>query len=165
MNVKILSLAEGLLWAWQFKKWKVLRNRIHYNAAVGLIIVGWTLENILLDGIVTFSSAYSILLSLALVILSIHQVNKQIVEETERLITNARFLICAGNIIFSTYRIIVECFYLLDLRNSGNFLANVFSILVVVNVFVNLLFAFATLWIPQRQKFSLPYLSLPRSSV
>lgn len=161
MNVNIMSLAEGLLWVWQFKKWKTFRNTSHYNVVMSFIIVGWLWENVVYGKIFTFSSAYAIALSLALVLLSINQVNKQIVQEKERLITNARFLICSGNIIFCTYRIIVECFYLLDMNNTGKFLANVFSILVVVNVFVNLLFAFATLWIPRRQKFSLPYSLLP----
>lgn len=163
MNVNIMSLAEGLLWIWQFKKWKAFRNTSGYNLVMSFVIVGWIWENVVYARIFTFSSAYAIALSFALVLLSINQVNKQIVEERARLITNAKFLICAGNIIFCTYRIIVECFYLLDMNNTGKFLANVFSILVVVNVFVNLLFAFATLWIPRRQKFSLPYSLLPAS--
>jgi hypothetical protein len=51
----------------------------------------------------------------------------------------------------------VECFYMLEIHENSRFLTNIFSILVIANVFVNLLFALATSWIPKRQKFSLPY--------
>lgn len=164
INTNLLNLLEGIIWLWQFNRWGVFRNKKHYFLSIIPLIAVWIFENIVLNKLFTFSSTYSIILSFTLVILSINIINRQIVEEQNKLLTNAKFIICAGNIIFSTYRIIVECFYLFKLGENNTFLANIYTILVVVNVFVNLLFALATLWIPTRQRFSLQHSSLQASS-
>lgn len=164
INTNLLSLAEGVLWSWQLAKWKAFNTKTQYHLTLTILITAWIAENIVLGKLFTFSSGYAIVYSLVMVLLSINQVNRQIVEEKASLLTSPKFLICSGSIIFNTYRIIVECFYLLESGESGTFLANIYAILVVVNVFVNLLFALAALWIPTKQKFSLPYSSLPPSS-
>lgn len=155
----ILGLLEGILWMWQFRRWEGFKKRKwEHHLLLAILIATWAFENIVLGKLFTFSSAYAILYSFLLVFLSINQVNRQIVEEKSNLLTNSKFLICTGTIIFYTYRIFVESFYVFDLQESNAFLSNVFSILAFVNLFVNLLFALATLWIPTRQRFSLPSL-------
>ena len=158
ITINLLGLADALLWLWQFRRWNGFNKQgFQFQLAVILMISIWIFENLVLGKLFTFSSVYAIVFSFAVVFLSINQLNRQIVEETRNLFTNARFLICAGAVLFFTYRILVECFYLLDMQKSDSFLAHVFSILAIVNLIVNLLFALATLWIPERQKFSLPY--------
>jgi uncharacterized membrane protein (DUF373 family) len=90
------------------------------------------------------------------VFLAINQVNRLIVEEKKNLLSNSKFLICTGAMIFYTYKIMVESFYIFKLDQSNDFLSNIYYILVFVNLFVNLLFALAILWIPTRQRFTLP---------
>lgn len=158
VSTNIFGLVEGMLWLLQFRKWKAL-NKYYWlhPVAVFVLVAAWTFENIILGKLFTFSSGYGIVLSFMLVFLSINTLNRQIVEERNSLFKNAIFLVCLGNVIFYTYRVLVESFYVMQLENSGRFLANIFGILVFVNLFVNLLFAFATIWIPTRQRFSLPY--------
>jgi hypothetical protein len=156
-STNILSLFECLLWLWQFRRWNGFKQGSReYPLLVAIVISTWAFENIVLGKLFTFSSVFAIAYSFCLVFLSINQVNLLIVQEKRNLLNNPKFLICTGAIIFYTYRILVECFYLLDMGESDKFLTNIFSILVFVNLFVNLLFALATLWIPTRQRFSLP---------
>jgi hypothetical protein len=50
----------------------------------------------------------------------------------------------------------VETFYLFQLDFSNQFYHNIYIIMDSVNLFVNLIFALAVLWIPTRQKYILP---------
>jgi hypothetical protein len=155
--VNVFGLCEGLLWLWQFTKWNGFKNQRQLHITRITIVAVWMIENIIMRKMFSFSSAYAVVFSFVVIFFSINQVNRQIIEEKANLYTNAKFLICCGAIIFFTYRILIECFYLLDLHKSTRFLANVFMILAFVNLIVNLLFAIATLWIPKRQKFSFQY--------
>lgn len=157
VSTNLFGLVEIILWLWQFKRWGAFSKRAwQYPSLLIPLCAVWITENIILGKLFTFSSLFAIAYSFVLVFLSINQVNKQIVEEKKNLLTNPKFLICSGTIIFYTYRILVESFYLLELPQSDDFLSNVFTILAFVNLFVNLLFALAVLWIPTRQRFSLP---------
>jgi hypothetical protein len=158
VSSNILGFVEALFWTWQFRCWTSKgREWKRYPAAAMILGVIWIVENVFFGRIFTFSSAYAIVYSFVLVFFAIDRVNHLIVEETRNLLVNSQFLICIGVVIFYSYRIFVESFYLFEFENSQVFLSHVFSILAFVNLFVNLLFALATLWIPSRQKFFLPY--------
>ncbi len=153
----IFSALEFVLWFWQFKKWNGLfKNNWISATLLGSLLALWVIENIVLKKIHTFNSIFSIAYSFCLVFMAIGQVNFLIVEERKNLLGNAKFLICTGLMIFNTYRILVESFYVLKIELSTSFLTNIYFIVVFVNLFVNLLYALATLWIPTRQKFTLP---------
>ena len=158
VTTNILGLIEGLLWIEQFRRWNTYHDaRWAHRVLVAVVLITWTTENVVLEKIFLFSSAYSIGYSFLLVFLAINQMNGLIVSERGNLLVNSRFLISSGVLVFYSYRIFVESFYFFELEESDEFLANVFSILAFVNLFVNLLFALAAVWIPSRQKFSLPY--------
>lgn len=154
----IFGLIECFLWFWQFKRWEAFKRHPWQLPFLLISIVSiWIIENIVLGKLFTFSSVYSIAYSFLLIFLTINEVNKLIVQEKGNLFKNSRFLICSGTIIFYTYRIMVEPFYLLELSQTQYFMTNIITILVFVNLFVNLLFALAILWIPRRQRFSQLY--------
>lgn len=159
INVNVFILLEFLLWLWQFKKWGGFPNgsKWKYPAlAFGLTTI-WLIENIPLSKLYIFSSVSTLASAFILVFLAIDQVNKLIVEEKNNLLRNSKFLICCGILIFHTYNIMVESFYVMKINQSNSFLSNIFIILVLVNLFVNLLYALATLWIPTRQRFTMQY--------
>lgn len=159
ISTNMLNLVEGCLWLFQIKVWGGFKRRKWvFPALFSTLVCIWIVENLVFGRIQVFSSIFAVTSAVVFVFLAIDQVNQLIVEEKGNLLRNSRFLICVGIIIFFTYRIMVESFYLMDLTQSNQFLRNVFGILVFVNVFVNLLFALAILWIPTRQKFSLPFL-------
>jgi hypothetical protein len=157
VSFNIMGLVEALLWLWQFKRWGIFNDRKwEYPFLVTLITGIWIFDKLITSNINSFTSWYSIASSFILVFLSINQVNRLIVTEKKNLFRNPSFLICSGMIIFYTYRIFVECFYLLEKTESNIFMVNIFTIMAIVNLFINLLFALATIWIPTRQRFSLP---------
>ncbi len=159
ISTNMLNLVEGCLWLFQIKVWGGFKRRKWvFPALFSTMVCIWIVENLVFGRIHVFSSIFAVTSAVVFVFLAIDQVNQLIVEEKGNLLRNSRFLICVGIIIFFTYRIMVESFYLMDLTQSNQFLRNVFGILVFVNVFVNLLFALAILWMPTRQKFSLPFL-------
>lgn len=159
VSVNILNIVESYLWLWQFKRWGILTNGPKWVMPLIALSFGiiWVTENIIMGKIFIFSSVFSIVASFILVFMAISQVNKLIVQERNNLLKNAKFLICSGVLIFHTYRILIESFYLMKLDNNDGFLLNIFFILVFVNLFVNLLYAFAMLWIPTRQRFTMQY--------
>jgi hypothetical protein len=155
--LNVFGFFDAILWLWQFRKWtRVLKYHVVVHAAAFVLVLLWTLENIVLQKLFTFGSAYAITLSFSVVIFSIIELTR-LVAEKDKLITNAKFLICCGAILFYTYRILVECIYAPGFSKNEIFLANVFTILALVNLIVNLLFALAVLWIPGKQKFLFPF--------
>lgn len=154
----IYYIVECLLWLWQFKRWGIgIKNKTVANALTVGLIVAWIVE-MKVKGITQFCSIFPILYSFTLVFFAINQINKLIVEEKTNLLRNAKFMICVGVIIFYPYCILVESFYIFDIEESDGFLSNVYYILMYVNLFVNLLYALAVLWIPTRERFTLPSL-------
>lgn len=152
----LIGPLDALLWLWQFRRWNAIKRIIHVT--VSLMLLGlWVTENVFLNKLNTFSSVYAIAFSYVIVIFSVRQVSSQINDQRTILLNNAKFLVCCGATLFFTYRILVESFYLQGGQTSDSFLSNVFGILALFNLIVNLLFAMAALWIPVRQKFSLPY--------
>ncbi|MBA4168433.1 MAG: hypothetical protein H0X41_12975 [Chitinophagaceae bacterium] len=151
----VYSLVECILWIWQFRRWNVSHNKRNVMLLLTGLIAFWTIETAI-GGRTNFNSAFSVLYSFTLVFFAINQINQLIVEEKMNLLKNAKFLICTGVIIFYTYSVLVDSFYVLKVKESNSFLASIYYILVYVNLFVNLLYALATLWIPTRERFTLP---------
>jgi hypothetical protein len=141
---------------WQFSVWNWKCRQPFRLAAVALLVL-WMTENVVLQKMFVFGSVFPITFSLLMVILAAVELSRQITPERNNLLTTPKFMICCGAILFHTYRIIVECFYIQGIAASEGFLANIFTILTVVNVIVNLLYALVILWIPEKKKFTLPY--------
>jgi hypothetical protein len=156
--VNIFGFFDAILWLWQFNRWTTdaKYKRALAVAAMFLMII-WLAENVFCGKLFVFGSVYAITFSFAMVILSTIQLSAQTAREKGSLLVAPKFMICSGVVLFYTYRIFVECFYAPGMSKSGAFYSHVFVILSIVNFVVNLLFALAVLWIPEKQKFSLPY--------
>jgi hypothetical protein len=120
----------------------------------------WFIEVIIVTRFREFASYFIIVYSFTIVLCSINQLNKLIVTSEGNLLKNATFLICIGFILYFTYSAFVETFLKFDFYNLPLLRQRIYSIVVYVNAFVNLLYAYAILWIPKKQNFILPS-SLP----
>ena len=157
VNCNIYVLFEAILYCWLFYNWSSLfRNKQKFRLLILFICIIWFIDNFILNSIFQTNSLFRIISSFILVFLAIDQINQLLMTERSEVLTNARFLISTGVIIFFTYRAIVEAYYLFRLPFSNLFYHNVYLIMDCVNLFVNLIFALAALWIPTRQKFILP---------
>lgn len=156
--LNLFGLLDALLWLWQFRRWNrhPSRQMMFHVAAMSLLVL-WLIENIALGKLFIFASVYPIVFSLLMVILSAIEAGRQIVVEKHSLFTTPKFMICCAAILFYSYRILIESFYAPHVWENEILLGNVFTILSVVNFIVNLFYALAVLWIPEKHKFSLPY--------
>jgi len=156
VNSNIYVLLESLLYLWLFKNWGAFykRSTLFYSLGVLLIAV-WIFDNLVQNHLTTTNSLFRIVLSFLLIFLSIEQINKLIANARKNLLFNSAFLICCGVIIYFSYKATTEVFYLIRLKASIRFYINISTIMVFVNCFVNLIFAWAVLWIPKKQKSTL----------
>jgi hypothetical protein len=157
VNNNIYVLVEALLYTWLFYRWGSLsQSKQKLRWLQGFIIVVWVLDNLILNKLTHTNSIFRIVSSFIMVFLAIHQINQLIAVERSNLLRNSRFLISASLVIFFTYKAIIETFFWIQLPFSDTFYIYVLLIMDYVNLFVNLIFALAALWIPTRRKFILP---------
>ncbi|HVB03330.1 MAG TPA: hypothetical protein VNE41_06390 [Chitinophagaceae bacterium] len=150
----IYTLAECMLYFWQFRNWGFFSAwKKVFSPLLAVFIIAWLVENLILSSPEVFNSFFPVLYSGTLVLMAIRQISILIVEVGGRLLTNARFLICSGIIIFFTYTLLVKIFVYFDAGESREFLVHIYYIIIYVNLFVNLLFAFAILWMPRKPNF------------
>ncbi len=156
VNSNIYVLVEFILIMWLFKNWKVQKRKFLIYIAIITVIV-WMLDTLILNSITHFSSLYRIFYSFVIIFLSINQVNELIVNEPMNITRDSRFIICMAFIIFFAYKALLETFYLMEFKQSKSFYSVLFVILILLNLFINLVYALAALWMPTKQRFTLPY--------
>ena len=158
INSNIYVLIESILFTLQFKRWGLFQyNKWLFPSLIVLFIITWLAQNFYISKITFFSSEFRILYSFALVLMSISQLNKILSREKKSLLKNSIFLICIGFILYYTYKIIVEAFWVYGLNNSRDFRNNVYLIMAYINLISNLIYAMAILWTPAKHRFSLPF--------
>jgi len=152
----IYSLIESILILILFRKWKIIKfNTLVFRSLVFGLTIIWILEIVSMPNFETFCSYFTIAYSFIIVLLSINTINALINQVKNSLVKNSNFLICVGFVIYFTYSIIVEAFWMYGLNENHIFQSKVYDILVIINLFVNLLYAVAVLWIPTKPKFIL----------
>ncbi|RZK13247.1 MAG: hypothetical protein EOO46_00120 [Flavobacterium sp.] len=60
------------------------------------------------------------------------------------------FIICCGVILYFSNRIIIESFWFYGLQKSSFFRIGLFAVQQWINIFVNLMYLYAILWIPKK---------------
>ena len=157
VNNNIYVLLESILLCTQLSRWNAW-GRFHFNVLVtAILILTWSAENVFLFQLYGVSSYFRLFYSAILVFLSINVSNRIIATEKGTLLKHPVFLICIGLLIYFTYKILVETFWLYGLGRSREFRENVYSIMIWINMIVNLIYAFAVLWIPAKQRFTMQY--------
>ena len=150
-NNNIYVLLEALLITWQFKKWGLFNQyKGAYHAVMIIIVITWVAENLFMYKIAAVSFYFRIGYSFIIVLMSIHINNNLILTFRNNLLKSPEFLICSGFIIYFTYKILIEAFWLYGLNAGRDFRINVYLLLTWINLFVNLIYAAALLWIPKK---------------
>ena len=156
VNSNIGVFIEALLFLLLFRNWGAFRkkNRV-FTFLIILLTSVWVTDNLIWHQLITVNSFFRIVYSFMLIFLSIDQLNKLITSARRNLLLNSCFLICCGIVIYYSYKATIEVFFLIRLKASDTFYSDIFIILIFANLFVNLIFAWATLWIPKKQRFTL----------
>lgn len=157
LNGNIYVLIESFLITWYFQKIGIFRRiPVLFYCILTAFGVTWAFENFIFSSITNVGVYFRITYSFIIVLMSIHAINNLIANNRGMLLKNASFLICIGFIVYYTYKVIIEAFFIYGLSSSIRFQDVIYDILVYINVVVNFIYALAALWMPKRQAFTLP---------
>jgi hypothetical protein len=158
VNNNIYVLLEAVLILWQLERWGAFdRFRYLFPALLFLFAGTWVTENFVLSSLSQTRPWFRFLYSFIIVILAIQVLNRLIIYERRSLLRHPVFLICTGLIIFFTYKLMIEIFWINGFGSSPGFLINVYAIHAWINGFTNIIYALAVLWMPAKQRFIFPY--------
>jgi hypothetical protein len=166
VNYNLYSLAEGALLLWQFYRWKAFSLRwLYWGLQAGLMLL-WLWESFVLHHLSAVNSFHLIACATMVVVLSVDLLNRLIYFEPFGLYRNARYLICLALIIFFTYSIISETFWLYGWNDNPEFRVYVLTIRPLINLIANLIFTLAVVCIPLSSQYIMQSLfSAPSSEV
>jgi hypothetical protein len=156
LNSNLYALVEYGLLLLVFYSWNEPRTRNRYTLFFVCGLVVWLIDNIIIHSLSTINSSFRVFYSIVILFLSINQLNKLIVFEKKSLSRNAIFLACMGFCLYFSYKAFIETFYLFEMPFSNPFYGNLFSILLLINLFTNLIYAIAVLCMPTKREFTLP---------
>jgi hypothetical protein len=151
-NNNVFALLEALIITWQFRKWKLFERNTGYYILQSAFIVFWFIESIA-RRFEEFNSWFIIMFSMIIVLQSINMLNVLIFEITAKLIFHPVFLLSMAFIIYFTYSILVEVFWVYGLNRSRSFRVAVYEILAYVNLFTNLVYFIAIVWMPLKRQY------------
>jgi hypothetical protein len=156
VNNNIYVLLESLLIAWQFRNWGLFRKKGLFIVMLAALFVFWFAEVYFMKGIRYTISYFRIFYSFTIVLMSISVISNLIAKDQRSMLRNSIFLICTGFIAYYTFKVLVGVFWLYGLGLNSQFRMNVVWILIYLNLFANLIYALAVLWMPAKQRFLLP---------
>lgn len=152
----IYVLFEPLVLLGLFYEWRAF-NKTMFLILTGSLVTIWVGENLVFGTITRINSFYRLVYALVLVVVSIDQINVTMMHERKSLLRNSKFIICCLFTLYFAFRATCEVFYFVPMKLSPQFSRSLFLIIICVNLFVNLGYALAALWIPTKHKFTLPY--------
>ncbi|RYY67643.1 MAG: hypothetical protein EOO12_00345 [Chitinophagaceae bacterium] len=152
-NSDIYALIDSLIILWMFYEWRLFRRKGLYLFLGALLIAVWVADTLIWGSLMVFSSRFTILYSLLTVLMSVQYINHLIITEQRLTLRNPDFLICICLVVFYTAATIVEIFWFFGFDNSPTLAWNIYMIVPVVNIIVNLTYALAVLWIPRKPAF------------
>jgi hypothetical protein len=152
----VYAFAEFWLLTWVFHKWGLFRaNTKSFYLILVTFFLACLFSTLFTKGIYKRNHYFAITYSFALIFFSIAAFNKLVVQERRELYKNAKFWICIGIVIFFSYFVISSGVRILIIPNNKNqdFFVRLMDINVYSNLLVNLLYAIALLWIPNKKNF------------
>jgi len=157
INGNVYVCIESLLILFQFRNWGSFNNRKYLFWYLFYLFIGvWIAENFFISKIIYINSYFRITYSFILVLLGINQINEIIIRDRKNIIINPVFLICIAIVFYFTYKVLLEVFWLYGVNKSDNFRTSVYEIHAWINLFSNLIYALAVIWMPKKQRFLLP---------
>lgn len=150
-NYNVYLIAEALLVNWQFRRFSIFQRSRQYYFLQVFISIAWILESFVFSTLHTFNSFFIILDAFIIVLLSIHTISQMLFYEDHRLLSNSKFLVCLGFLVFFIYAMLVEIYWVTGLHHSKHYRVNILQILMYINLLTNLIYLLAVLWMPMRR--------------
>jgi hypothetical protein len=158
ITTNIYVLIEFYLILLLFKRWGVFTLHKWLFIAISVVITAvWITDNFLIHSINQTNSFFRVCYSTVIVLLSNSQLSRVMSGVQKKILKNADFVICVTFILYFSSRAVFEVFYFVKAPFSDQFYLYIFLIFVCINILSNLLYAYAMLCLPMKQKFILPY--------
>jgi len=158
VNNNTYVLIEAVLITWQFKKWELFeRAKSLFVILLYSYILFWGIECFVFHRLFLIASYFRLYYSFVIVLMSINMINGQLMTESRNIFRNPIFLICIAFLIYYIYKVIVGIFRLYGLSGSESFKHHLDLFMPYINLFANLIFALAVLWMPKKHRFSLQF--------
>lgn len=157
VSSNIYILAEALLIIIQFRRWQIIHSKLIFRILIIVLLLAWISENLIISKINVFNSYFTIFYAFIIAMFSISSINKILSRTESKLIQNPVFIISIAFLVYFTFDVLIETFWIYGLNENAKFRISVYRIHTFINLFSNLMYGYAILWIRTRQKFSLPY--------
>ncbi len=152
--VNLFMLAESWLVLQLFYRLGLFGKRMWPLLLQVFFVLAWLTE-FYFRSLNSFYSYFIVGFSTIIVFLSVNMLHTVLFQTSAKLYHNPVFLISLGLIIYFTYSIIVELFWFYGLNNTADFRNKIYSVFSFINLFTNILFILATLWIPLKRQYIL----------
>ncbi|GAO42657.1 hypothetical protein [Flavihumibacter petaseus] len=157
-NTNLYVLLEGCLLLWQFQRWQLFRRwEKGFAILLGSIVLAWALDWLYVGTLGRIFSYYRIYYSFIIVLVAITCLNRLLLSAHDRLLENPVFLLCIAFILYFMMKILVEAFWVYGLNNTAAFRKKVYVIHDLINIFTNIVFAYALVWMRKKQPYSLRF--------
>ncbi|MGV3528107.1 MAG: hypothetical protein ACO1OO_04360 [Flavisolibacter sp.] len=151
VNYNVYCLFESVVIFWLFAEWKVISRRTFALLTV-CAAVFWNTEYFIRGYALEVNSWYVIAYSFSVAIMSIRVITDLLYKESYRLYRNANFLIACAFLLFFACSMVLEVFWVFRIMEDERFQVKLYGLFNYVNLFTNLVFAVAVLWIPSRPR-------------
>ena len=157
VNLNFYLLAESLLLLWQFTRWGLFnKNSFWVKLIIASLIIVWLIENFIISSITKYDSYFCIYNATINTFMSINIINKLISTERRSLLRNPVFIICSTFVIYYSMSILSEVFWIYGLSLNEALSKNINAISISTNFISIILYTLAIIWMPIKQRFSLP---------
>lgn len=155
-NSNVYILLEYFLLLWQFQRWNSWKkDAVIVLGTIGLFV--WILEHGYFYSFITNTSIFRLVYSSIIVLLAMHQLTKIVVSESKQLHRNPVFILSLSFLLYYTFKAYYESFNLMDTEISEHFFYWHWMILNIINLFTNLLYTYAIIWIKKKKSYSLQH--------
>ncbi|RXK60673.1 hypothetical protein ESA94_09420 [Lacibacter luteus] len=156
LTYNVFTLLEVFLICLQFYKWGLFEGKQRQFYFLLLFFgFAWLMEFAYRSSLYIYFSYCIILYATFIVFMAINLLCDVMFSEPGPLLYETKFLVCMGFIVYFTYTILVEVFWFYGLNKSTAFRLRIYELLGYINLFTNLVYAFATLWIPLKRPYIL----------
>ena len=156
-NSDLYVLTESLLLILLFRNFQLFKHSGYlFYGLIAFLVIFWLTEEFFIAGPNAINVYFRVSYSFIIVLLSITMINKIIAENKKKIFLNPLFILCAGFIIFFTYKVLVYSFWIYALNSGHKLLLDMFTIMIYINLLTNLIYAIAVLWMPKKLAFTLP---------
>ncbi len=145
-----------------FKVWESIKGKSSTLSAtkwviVGLILIGWLLENFVIHDIGFYNSKLASIISMLLVIVSVYLINVMLFFKNNSIIKDSHGLFLIGILIRSFSGGLLLLFMNYRMGNSLDFYKNVLILVNLALIISNIFFLFSIICLPKKRKYTWPF--------